>query len=65
MPKQKTLNKEQNEEAMDCSRFSSSSISSSDSDTGVVTNDEDREGKLAGTITILIIKKLQKSFINN
>lgn len=30
---------------MDCSRISSSSISSSDSEAGIITNDEDREGK--------------------
>lgn len=34
----------QTEDGIDCSRISSSSISSSDSETGLITNDEDREG---------------------
>lgn len=34
----------QGEDSIDCSRTSSSSISSSDSEAGLVTNDEDREG---------------------
>ncbi|XP_034946871.1 G patch domain-containing protein 2-like isoform X2 [Chelonus insularis] len=42
--KSKNRNKIQSEDAMDCSRISSSSISSSDSETGIITNDEDREG---------------------
>ncbi|XP_015587043.1 G patch domain-containing protein 2 isoform X2 [Cephus cinctus] len=42
--KSKNRGKVQNEDAMDCSRISSSSISSSDSETGIITNDEDREG---------------------
>lgn len=36
--------KMQTEDGIDCSRISSSSISSSDSETGLITNDEDREG---------------------
>ncbi|XP_066582914.1 G patch domain-containing protein 2-like isoform X2 [Prorops nasuta] len=40
----KSIGKVQGEDAMDCSRISSSSISSSDSETGLITNDEDREG---------------------
>lgn len=35
----------QTEEAMECSRISNSSISSSDSEAGIITNDEDREGE--------------------
>ncbi|XP_043461720.1 G patch domain-containing protein 2 isoform X2 [Leptopilina heterotoma] len=42
--KSKNRGKVQSEDAMDCSQVSSSSISSSDSETGIVTNDEDREG---------------------
>lgn len=42
--KSKNRGKVQSEDAMDCSHVSSSSISSSDSETGIVTNDEDREG---------------------
>jgi len=34
----------QGEDTVDCSRISSSSISSSDSEAGLITNDEDREG---------------------
>lgn len=41
----KNKNKTQNEDAMDCSHLSSSSISSSDSEDGLITNDEDREGR--------------------
>ncbi|CAD6228071.1 GSCOCG00006338001-RA-CDS [Cotesia congregata] len=42
--KSKNRAKTQSEDAMDCSRVSSSSISSSDSEAGIITNDEDREG---------------------
>lgn len=35
-----------NEDTVDCSRISSSSISSSDSEAGLITNDEDREGMI-------------------
>ncbi|XP_057328541.1 G patch domain-containing protein 2-like isoform X2 [Microplitis mediator] len=42
--KSKNRAKSQSEDAMDCSRISSSSISSSDSEAGIITNDEDREG---------------------
>lgn len=42
--KSKSRNKMQTEDAIDCSRISSSSISSSDSEAGLITNDEDREG---------------------
>lgn len=42
--KSKNRIKIQGEDAIDCSRISSSSISSSDSETGLITNDEDREG---------------------
>ncbi|XP_033208077.1 G patch domain-containing protein 2 isoform X2 [Belonocnema kinseyi] len=42
--KSKNREKVRGEDAMDCSRVSSSSISSSDSEAGIVTNDEDREG---------------------
>lgn len=44
--KSKNRGKVQSEDAMDCSQVSSSSISSSDSETGIVTNDEDREGRI-------------------
>ncbi|XP_078039664.1 uncharacterized protein LOC144471472 isoform X1 [Augochlora pura] len=36
--------KMQTDDTIDCSRISSSSISSSDSEAGLITNDEDREG---------------------
>lgn len=42
--KSKNRGKMQGEDTMDCSRISSSSISSSDSEAGLITNDEDREG---------------------
>lgn len=42
--KTKNRGKITNDDAMDCSKISSSSISSSDSEAGIVTNDEDREG---------------------
>ncbi|XP_015438521.1 PREDICTED: G patch domain-containing protein 2-like [Dufourea novaeangliae] len=42
--KSKNRVKMQTEDAIECSRISSSSISSSDSETGLITNDEDREG---------------------
>ncbi|XP_043284333.1 G patch domain-containing protein 2 isoform X3 [Venturia canescens] len=42
--KSKNRGKILHEDAMDCSRISSSSISSSDSEAGIITNDEDREG---------------------
>ncbi|KAK0093853.1 hypothetical protein PV326_012470 [Microctonus aethiopoides] len=42
--KSKNRDKTQNDDAMECSRISSSSISSSDSEAGIITNDEDREG---------------------
>lgn len=42
--KSKNRIKIQTEDGIDCSRISSSSISSSDSETGLMTNDEDREG---------------------
>lgn len=42
--KSKNHIKMQTEDGIDCSRISSSSISSSDSETGLITNDEDREG---------------------
>lgn len=42
--KSKSKTKIHNQDAMDCSRISSSSMSSSDSETGIITNDEDREG---------------------
>ncbi|XP_012278918.1 G patch domain-containing protein 2 isoform X2 [Orussus abietinus] len=42
--KSKSRGKIQSEDAMDCSRVSSSSISSSDSEAGIITNDEDCEG---------------------
>ncbi|XP_076164196.1 G patch domain-containing protein 2 [Ptiloglossa arizonensis] len=42
--KSKNRIKMQTEDAIDCSRISSSSISSSDSEAGLITNDEDREG---------------------
>ncbi|XP_053979733.1 G patch domain-containing protein 2 isoform X2 [Hylaeus anthracinus] len=42
--KSKSRNKMQTEDTIDCSRISSSSISSSDSEAGLITNDEDREG---------------------
>ncbi|XP_011338735.1 G patch domain-containing protein 2 isoform X3 [Ooceraea biroi] len=41
--KPKNRDKMQGEETVDCSRISSSSISSSDSEAGLITNDEDRE----------------------
>ncbi|XP_046486217.1 G patch domain-containing protein 2 isoform X1 [Neodiprion pinetum] len=40
----KNRGKMQAEDVMDCSRISNSSISSSDSEGGIITNDEDREG---------------------
>jgi G patch domain-containing protein 2 len=43
--KPKNRDKMQGEDTVDCSRISSSSISSSDSEAGLITNDEDREGK--------------------
>ncbi|XP_020299725.1 G patch domain-containing protein 2-like isoform X1 [Pseudomyrmex gracilis] len=42
--KLKNRGKMQGGDTVDCSRISSSSISSSDSEAGLVTNDEDREG---------------------
>jgi len=42
--KPKNRDKMQGEDTVDCSRISSSSISSSDSEAGLITNDEDREG---------------------
>ncbi|XP_018394132.1 PREDICTED: G patch domain-containing protein 2 isoform X3 [Cyphomyrmex costatus] len=42
--KPKNRDKMQGEDTVDCSRISSSSISSSDSEEGLITNDEDREG---------------------
>lgn len=42
--KSKNRGKMQDEDTVDCSRISSSSISSSDSEAGLITNDEDREG---------------------
>ncbi|XP_011635621.1 G patch domain-containing protein 2-like isoform X3 [Pogonomyrmex barbatus] len=42
--KPKNRDKMQGEDTVDCSRLSSSSISSSDSEEGLITNDEDREG---------------------
>ncbi|XP_076662725.1 G patch domain-containing protein 2 isoform X2 [Andrena cerasifolii] len=42
--KSKNRIKMQTDDAIDCSRISSSSISSSDSEAGLITNDEDREG---------------------
>lgn len=42
--KNKNRVKIQNQDAMDCSIISNSSISSSDTDDGIITNDEDREG---------------------
>ncbi|KYM92950.1 G patch domain-containing protein 2 [Atta colombica] len=42
--KSKNRDKMQGEDTVDCSRISSSSISSSDSEAGLITNDEDREG---------------------
>ncbi|XP_035718365.1 G patch domain-containing protein 2-like isoform X1 [Vespa mandarinia] len=42
--KSKIRGKIQGEDTVDCSRISSSSISSSDSENGIITNDEDREG---------------------
>ncbi|XP_012225450.1 G patch domain-containing protein 2-like isoform X2 [Linepithema humile] len=42
--KPKNRDKMQGDETVDCSRISSSSISSSDSEAGLITNDEDREG---------------------
>ncbi|XP_034183808.1 uncharacterized protein LOC117605993 isoform X1 [Osmia lignaria lignaria] len=42
--KSKNRIKMQTDDPIDCSRISSSSISSSDSETGLITNDEDREG---------------------
>ncbi|XP_043496695.1 G patch domain-containing protein 2 isoform X1 [Polistes fuscatus] len=42
--KSKVREKIQGEETVDCSHISSSSISSSDSENGIITNDEDREG---------------------
>lgn len=42
--KSKNRIKMQTEDGIDCSRISSSSISSSDSEAGLITNDEDREG---------------------
>lgn len=42
--KSKNRVKIQTEDVIDCSRISSSSISSSDSEAGLITNDEDREG---------------------
>lgn len=42
--KSKNRGKIQGEDNVDCSRISSSSISSSDSEAGIITNDEDREG---------------------
>ncbi|XP_017881311.1 G patch domain-containing protein 2-like [Ceratina calcarata] len=42
--KSKNRVKVQTEDGIDCSRISSSSISSSDSEAGLITNDEDREG---------------------
>lgn len=42
--KPKNRNKMQGDDTVDCSRISSSSISSSDSEAGLITNDEDREG---------------------
>lgn len=44
--KSKNRDKMQGEDTVDCSRISSSSISSSDSEAGLITNDEDREGTL-------------------
>ena len=44
--KPKNRCKMQGEDTVDCSRISSSSISSSDSEAGLITNDEDREGTL-------------------
>lgn len=48
--KPKNRDKMQSEDTVDCSRISSSSISSSDSEAGLITNDEDREGKRKGNI---------------
>ncbi|KAG7197589.1 hypothetical protein KM043_006054 [Ampulex compressa] len=42
--KSKNRIKMQGEDTLDCSHISSSSISSSDSEAGLITNDEDREG---------------------
>lgn len=42
--KPKNRGKMQGEDTVDHSRISSSSISSSDSEAGLITNDEDREG---------------------
>jgi len=44
--KPKNRGKMQGEDSVDHSRISSSSISSSDSEAGLITNDEDREGML-------------------
>lgn len=44
--KPKNRDKMQGEDTVDHSRISSSSISSSDSEAGLITNDEDREGML-------------------
>ena len=44
--KSKNRDKMQGEDTVDCSRISSSSISSSDSEAGLITNDEDREGMI-------------------
>lgn len=51
--KSKNRIKIQSEDAIDCSKISSSSISSSDSEAGLITNDEDREG-----INLVDLKKL-------
>lgn len=54
--KSKSRAKAQSEDAMDCSRVSSSSVSSSsDSETGIITNDEDREGMRFYTFKVHIL----------
>lgn len=50
----------QGEDTVDCSRISSSSISSSDSEAGLITNDEDREG----TLNIDFYNWLEESELN-
>lgn len=54
--KPKNRGKMQGEDTVDHSRISSSSISSSDSEAGLITNDEDREGMLDLKISFGLLK---------